>query len=245
MAAGLIGGVHSGQLATGRLHPTRPHRPGNLTRHTATRSARSCAATGSPGVRPTRPPPGWCGARSRAGPDRAGRGPSGHAWLQIAKVLRGRPVTGAAPARQSSVRTLPARLASPGCWSAAASSARRGRPGSARPCRSRGRRRANPSSRLASTVSAPRVLQLVGLELVHQADAPALVPADVEHDAPALVRRPQRIAACELAPQSQRREPKHVPGQALGVHSDQHVLRRRRVAVDQGDVLDAVDRRLR
>src|SRR6202022_3098353 len=57
------------------------------------------------------------------------------------------------------------------------------------------------------------VLELVGLQLVHQPDAAALVAAHVEH---------------------------HVAGEAFGVHADQDVLAVADVAAYQGDVLDVV-----
>ena len=79
---------------------------------------------------------------------------------------------------------------------------------------------------------APRVLQLVGLQLVQQADPPALMPAHVEHDAAALARRRrQRGVQLRAAVAAQRAE--HVAGQALRVHPDQHVLAVAEVAADQ------------
>ena len=80
------------------------------------------------------------------------------------------------------------------------------------------------------------VLQLVGLQLVQQADAAALVPAHVEHDAAALVGdRGERRVELRTAVAAQRAE--HVAGQALGVHPDQHVLAVADVAADERDVL--------
>ena len=74
---------------------------------------------------------------------------------QVAQVLRGLRAPAAPPGRRSAARSPPGRPAWPGCWSAAAWSGRRGRRGSARRCRSRGRRPAGRARRLASTVSAP------------------------------------------------------------------------------------------
>ena len=83
------------------------------------------------------------------------------------------------------------------------------------------------------------VLELVGLQLVQQADAPALVPADVEHDAaPLLGDGGQRGLQLGAAVAAQR--PEDVAGEALGVHADQHVLAVADLAVDEGDVLALV-----
>ena len=74
---------------------------------------------------------------------------------------------------------------------------------------------------------AAAVLQPVGGELVHQADAPALVAAQVDHDAAALVGDgAQRCVQLRPAVAAQRAE--DVAGQALGVQPDQHVRSRRR-----------------
>ena len=74
---------------------------------------------------------------------------------------------------------------------------------------------------------------------MQQADASALVPAHVEHDAPALGRdHAQRRVQLRAAVAAQRAE--HVAGQAFGVHPDQQVLAVADLAVDQGDVLDAI-----
>ena len=62
---------------------------------------------------------------------------------------------------------------------------------------------------------------------MHQADAPALVPADVEHDAAAL-GGDRRERGVELRPAVAAARAEDVAGEALGVHADQHVLRRRR-----------------
>ena len=87
--------------------------------------------------------------RSRPVPARSHRS-AGRSWpirsrlvSQVAPVVRGRRRPAAAT-RSTIVEAvaLEARPACPGCWSAAASSGRRGRRGSARRCRSRGRRRA-------------------------------------------------------------------------------------------------------
>ena len=62
--------------------------------------------------------------------------------LQVAQVLRVGVHRQRLAGRRSAARSPRARRAWPGCWSAAASSGCRGRRGSARRCRSRGRRRA-------------------------------------------------------------------------------------------------------
>ena len=75
------------------------------------------------------------------------------------------------------------------------------------------------------------VLQLVGAQLLQQADAPALVPADVQHNArgpPSTTARKRRVQL-RAAVAAQRAE--HVTGQALGVHPHQHVLAVADVAV--------------
>ena len=74
---------------------------------------------------------------------------------------------------------------------------------------------------------------------MQQADAAALVPAHVEHDAAALARhRGQRRVQLGPAVAAQRAE--DVAGQALGVHPDQHVLAVADVAEHERDVLAAV-----
>ena len=71
-----------------------------------------------------------------------------------------------------------------------------------------------PSSRLASTVSRPSSWRLVGPELVAEADAPALVAAQVDdHPAAAPADRSQRRLQLRTAVAAQR--PEHVAGQAL------------------------------
>src|SRR5690606_3627625 len=76
------------------------------------------------------------------------------------------------------------------------------------------------------------VLQLVGLQLVHQADAAALVTAHVQHHAAALgVDHLQGGVELGAAVAAQRAE--HVAGQALGVHAHQHVLAVADVATHQ------------
>ena len=85
------------------------------------------------------------------------------------------------------------------------------------------------------------VLQLVGAELVQQADPAALVPADVEHDAATLGgHRVQGRVQLRSAVTAQRTQ--HVAGQALGVDPDQNVLAVTDVAVDQRDQLAVGDR---
>jgi hypothetical protein len=78
---------------------------------------------------------------------------------------------------------------------------------------------------------------------VHQADAPALVPADVEHDAAALVGDGLERGV-ELRPAVAAARPEDVAGEALGVDPDQHVLAVAEVALHQRDVVGAVEHRL-
>ncbi len=87
------------------------------------------------------------------------------------------------------------------------------------------------------------VLQLIGLQLVHQTDAAALVPAHVEHHAAAFAghhrHRGVQLRTAVAAPGAE-----HVTGQAFRVHPDQHVVavtgRAGDVAADQRDVLDVL-----
>ena len=75
---------------------------------------------------------------------------------------------------------------------------------------------------------------------MHDADAPALVPADVEHDAAALpADRLDRGVELRSAVAAQRAE--DVAGEALGVHADEHVLTVAEVAGDEREVLAAVE----
>ena len=92
-------------------------------------------------------------------------------------------------------------------------------------------------------MSSPGVLQLVGLQLVHQADAAALVAAHVQHHAAALAgdhrHRGVQLRAAVAAAGAE-----HVTGEAFRVHAHQHVVpvavRSGDVATDQRDVLDVV-----
>eukprot|EP01022_Parablepharisma_sp_SALTPOND_P024123 TRINITY_DN5305_c1_g4_i2.p1 TRINITY_DN5305_c1_g4~~TRINITY_DN5305_c1_g4_i2.p1 ORF type:complete len:914 (+),score=247.13 TRINITY_DN5305_c1_g4_i2:98-2839(+) len=84
----------------------------------------------------------------------------------------------------------------------------------------------------------PSVLQLIGLELVHQADAPALLAHVQEHSAALVVDHLEglgKLVAAVAAPGV-----KHVAGQALGVHPDQHRLFGVDLSLDQGHVLQVV-----
>ena len=100
-----------------------------------------------------------------------------------------------------------------------------------------------PSSRLASTVSWPLLLELVGADLVAQADAPALVAPQVdEHPAALGLDEVEGLAQLGSAVAAQRAE--HVAGEALGVHPHQHVLVAGHVAHHEGQVLLAVEHRL-
>ena len=103
------------------------------------------------------------------------------------------------------------------------------RPRSARICEPIPYSRASagkPSSRFASTVSQPLLLQLVGPELVEQADAAALL-GHVEEDARALLldarERPLELLAAVAAERVE-----DVAGQALRVDADEDVVRARR-----------------
>jgi hypothetical protein len=97
-------------------------------------------------------------------------------------------------------------------------------------------------------VEALRLLQVVGLHLVGQPDAAALLLAHVEHDALALGGHALHRGR-ELAPAVAAQRAEHVAGQALAVHAHEHrpvqpVLQaRRRLAHGQRDVLALVDRR--
>ncbi len=88
-------------------------------------------------------------------------------------------------------------------------------------------------------MSTPGVLQLVGLQLVQQADAASLVPAHVEDDAAPLARDggERRV---ELRPAVAAQRAEHVAGEALGVHAHEHVLAVADVAEHEGDVLAVV-----
>ena len=97
-----------------------------------------------------------------------------------------------------------------------------------------------PSSRFASTVSRPCLLQLVRLELVEQADAAALL-RHVEQDAALLaLDLRQRVLELLAAVAAQRVE--DVAGQALGVDADEHVLGAVDVALHERDVRLAGER---
>ena len=75
------------------------------------------------------------------------------------------------------------------------------------------------------------LLEVVGAELVGEPDAAALVAAQVDDDAGALLGdEPQRLVQLRAAVAAQRSE--DVPGQALGVDPDEDVAlaRRRRPA---------------
>lgn len=81
-------------------------------------------------------------------------------------------------------------------------------------------------------MSSPAVLQLVGLQLVHEADTAALVAAHVQHNAAPLLghhlhRRVQLRAAIATA------RTEYVTCQTLGVHAHQHVIS---VTVGTGDI---------
>ena len=79
-------------------------------------------------------------------------------------------------------------------------------------------------------MSSAAVLQRVGLQLVHQPDPPALVPAHVEDD-PAALGRDRSRAACELGAAVAAQRAEDVAGEALGVDADEDVLAVAEVAV--------------
>ena len=100
-----------------------------------------------------------------------------------------------------------------------------------------------PRARLASTVSWPCVLQLVGLELVADADAAALVAPQVDDHAEALLGdAPHGRVQLRAAVAAQRAE--HVAGEALAVDPDEHVVLALHRARDEREVLLAVEHRL-
>ena len=88
------------------------------------------------------------------------------------------------------------------------------------------------------------VLQRVGADLVAEADAAALVAAQVHDDARALVGDLlQREVELQAAVAAHRAE--HVAGEALGVHAHEHVLLARDLAAHERHVLVAVEQRSR
>ncbi|ESQ02624.1 GTP cyclohydrolase/3,4-dihydroxy-2-butanone 4-phosphate synthase bi-functional protein [Streptomyces sp. PVA_94-07] len=86
-----------------------------------------------------------------------------------------------------------------------------------------------------------QLLQFVGPELGEQADAAPLVAAEVDDDAPAVLDDAVH-GLLELRAAVAALRVEDVAGQALGVEPHQDVLAVAEVAVDEGDVLDAVDR---
>ena len=89
----------------------------------------------------------------------------------------------------------------------------------------------------------PLLLQLVGADLVAEADAAALVAPQVDEDAPALlldeIERGLQLGAAVAAQGAE-----DVAGQALGVDPDEHVLGAGHLAHDERQVLLAVQHRL-
>ena len=84
------------------------------------------------------------------------------------------------------------------------------------------------------------VLERVGPELVAEADAAALVAAQVHDHAAALLGDAlHRLVELGAAVAAQRAE--HVAGEALGVHPDEHVVLALHRALDERDVLLAVE----
>ena len=100
----------------------------------------------------------------------------------------------------------------------------------------------SPSCRLASTVSRPSLLQLVGAQLVADADAPTLVAPQVDEHAAALGGDAGH-GVVELHPAVAAVGAEQVAGQALRVHPDQHGLLAPHVTVDHRHVLGAVELR--
>ena len=84
------------------------------------------------------------------------------------------------------------------------------------------------------------LLEFVRAQLGQQADAAALVAAQVDHDAAALLGDALH-GGLELGAAVAALRAEDVAGEALGVDPDQQVLAVADVAVDEGDVLDAVD----
>src|SRR6266542_1643543 len=90
---------------------------------------------------------------------------------------------------------------------------------------------------------AAALLEAVGAQLVGQADAAPLVAAQVhDHALPRLGDAPQRAFELGAAVAAQAAE--RVPGEALGVDPHQHVVLARDLALDQRQVLLAVEDRL-
>ena len=87
----------------------------------------------------------------------------------------------------------------------------------------------------------PLLLELVGLELVEQADAAPLLGEVEQHALALALDHRQRRLELLAAVAAQRVE--DVAGQALGVHADEHVVLARDVALDQRDVVLVVDQR--
>src|SRR6476646_4687014 len=84
------------------------------------------------------------------------------------------------------------------------------------------------------------VLQLVSLQFVHQPDAPALVPADVEHDAAAF-GCDGRESSVELRTAVAAQRVEDVASEALRVHPHEQVSAVADLALDQRNVLTAID----
>ena len=88
------------------------------------------------------------------------------------------------------------------------------------------------------------VLERVGADLVAEADAAALVAAQVHDDARALASAMSSMRGVELQAAVAAHRPEHVAGEALGVHAHEHVVLARDLAPHEGDVLGAVEQRL-
>ena len=87
------------------------------------------------------------------------------------------------------------------------------------------------------------LLEVVGPELVGQADAPALVAPQVDDD-PVPSSAMSRSASWQLGPAVAAQRAEDVAGQALGVDPDEHVALARQVPLHDGQVVLAVDHRL-
>src|SRR6185369_6445506 len=87
------------------------------------------------------------------------------------------------------------------------------------------------------------VLERVRAQLVPEADPPALVAAQVHHDASTL-RRDLRERTVELEAAVAAHRAEDVAREALAVHAHEHVGLPRDVAAHEGHVLDTVEQAL-
>ncbi len=88
----------------------------------------------------------------------------------------------------------------------------------------------------------PVVLEVVGAQLVGEADAPPLVAAEVDDHSHAFLADPAyRGFELRAAVAAERAE--HVAGQALAVHPDEHAVLGVHVSCDECEVLLAIEQR--